>query len=159
MTYLTTRGIPKALCTRNFPAPVHHLLDNFLQGEVFEPIITRESEGITPKPSPEGLWSIAQAWGLDRDIDEAELQWSQETSNGTVDVDPLELAKRYLGSGLIMVGDSADDMSSGRRAGAATVLLANDENEHLAEHECTDLSIRRLDELIDVLERGFEARK
>jgi len=168
MTYLSSRGIPKALCTRNFPAPVHHLLDSFLQGEVFEPIITRESEGIAPKPSPEGLWSIAQAWGLDRDIDideAAELQLHQSrqaTSNGTTvaaGVDPLELARRYLGSGLIMVGDSIDDMSSGRRAGAATVLLANDENAHLAEHECTDLSIRRLDELIDILEKGFVARK
>ncbi|KEF53634.1 uncharacterized protein A1O9_10034 [Exophiala aquamarina CBS 119918] len=156
MAYLSSRGIPKALCTRNFPAPVHHLLDKFLDGEVFEPIITRDSEGIAPKPSPEGLWSIAHAWGLDKDIDAsgADLQQS-----GTVDVDPLNLAKRYLGSGLIMVGDSIDDMTAGRRAGAATVLLANDENEHLAEHECTDLSIRRLDELIDVLEKGFQARK
>ena len=74
MTYLSNRRIPKALCTRNFPAPVHHLLDNFLQGEVFEPIITRETEGIAPKPSPEGLWSIAQTWGLDKDMDDADLQ-------------------------------------------------------------------------------------
>lgn len=157
MAYLSNRRIPKALCTRNFPAPVHHLLDNFLPGEVFEPIITRETEGIAPKPSPEGLWSIAQNWGLDKDID-ADLQELQATSE-IVEVDPLELAKRYLGSGLIMVGDSIDDMTAGRRSGAATVLLANDENEHLAEHECTDLSIRRLDELIDILEKGFEARK
>lgn len=158
MSYLTSRGVPKALCTRNFPAPVHHLLDKFLQGEVFEPIITRDTEGIAPKPSPEGLWSIAQAWGLDRDVDDEAVaeRWAK---TGPAEVDPLELAKRYLGSGLIMVGDSVDDITAGRRAGAATVLLANDENEHLVEHECTDLSIRRLDELIDILERGFEAHK
>ncbi|KAK5064574.1 hypothetical protein LTR84_000407 [Exophiala bonariae] len=158
MAYLSSRSIPKALCTRNFPAPVHHLLDKFLQGEVFEPIITRDTEGIAPKPSPEGLWSIAQAWGLDRDADDGAIQQLQAGSE-LAGADPLELAKRYLGSGLIMVGDSVDDITAGRRAGAATVLLANDENEHLVEHECTDLSIRRLDELIDILERGFEAHK
>ncbi|KAI1492529.1 HAD-like protein [Biscogniauxia mediterranea] len=59
------------------------------------------------------------------------------------------------GSNLIMVGDSIDDMTAGRRAGAATVLLVNDANRHLAEHEHTDLVIERLDELIDVLDRGF----
>ena len=66
MSYLTRRNIPKALCTRNFPAPVHHLLENFLCDKefgIFEPIITRDSEGVAPKPSPEGLWRIAQHWG------------------------------------------------------------------------------------------------
>lgn len=48
-----------------------------------------------------------------------------------------------------------DDMTAGYRAGAATVLLVNDVNAHLAEHEHTDLCISRLDELIDVLENGF----
>ena len=153
MAYLTSRGIPKALCTRNFPAPVHHLLDNFLPGEVFEPIITRETEGIQPKPSPEGLWMIAQAWGIGQDMPDLPTDVKQDQ------VDPLELAKRHLGTGMIMVGDSIDDISAGRRAGAATVLLANDENKHLVTHEYTDLSVRRLDELIDILEKGFEAHK
>lgn len=47
-------------------------------------------------------------------------------------------------------------MTAGHRAGAATVLLVNDVNAHLATHEHTDLCIKRLDELIDVLENGFE---
>jgi len=47
-------------------------------------------------------------------------------------------------------------MTAGYRAGAATVLLVNDVNAHLADHEHTDLVISRLDELIDVLEGGFE---
>jgi hypothetical protein len=51
--------------------------------------------------------------------------------------------------------DSADDMTAGYRAGAATVLLVNDVNAHLVKHEHTDLCISRLDELIDVLENGF----
>lgn len=54
-----------------------------------------------------------------------------------------------------MVGDSIDDMTAGYRAGAATVLLVNEVNADLAEHEHTDLCITRLDELIDILEDGF----
>ncbi|KIY02819.1 uncharacterized protein Z520_01284 [Fonsecaea multimorphosa CBS 102226] len=153
MDYLTRRGVRKALCTRNFPAPVHHLLSNYLPEEKFDPIITRETEGVEPKPSPEGLWMIAQSWGLDKDIETGEVQQSVQNVGG--ELDPLELARRYLGSGLIMVGDSIDDMAAGWRAGAATVLLAQDENQELVKHEYTGLSIRRLDELIDILENGF----
>ena len=157
MAYLHRRGVCKALCTRNFPAPVHHLLDSFLRGEefgTFEPIITRDSEGVQPKPSPEGIWRIAAHWGLDQDLTAS----SGRTPPGEHgdDFDPLETAQRHLGSGVIMVGDSIDDMVAGYRAGAATVLLANEENEHLIGHEYTGLSLRRLDELIDMLEKGFE---
>lgn len=49
-------------------------------------------------------------------------------------------------------------MTAGFRAGSATVLLVNDVNAHLAEHEHTDLVISRLDELIAVLEEGFVGR-
>jgi phosphoglycolate phosphatase-like HAD superfamily hydrolase len=44
---------------------------------------------------------------------------------------------------LIMVGDSADDMTAGYRAGAATVLLLSDANKHLTTHVHTDLVISR----------------
>jgi hypothetical protein len=54
-----------------------------------------------------------------------------------------------------MVGDSLGDMTAGYRAGAATVLLVNEVNAHLATHEHTDLCIKRLDELIQILEEGF----
>ena len=63
------------------------------------------------------------------------------------------------GNSLIMVGDSIDDMTAGHRAGAATVLLVNDVNNHLAEHEHTDLVVKRLDDLIAILENGFEGRQ
>lgn len=49
-------------------------------------------------------------------------------------------------------------MTAGYRAGAATVLLVNKQNAHLADHEHTDLCISRLDELILVLENGFVGR-
>ena len=47
-------------------------------------------------------------------------------------------------------------MLAGYRAGAATVLLVNEVNEHLSEHEHTDLVVKQLDDLINILENGFE---
>ncbi|KAF8540546.1 HAD-like domain-containing protein [Trichophaea hybrida] len=78
-----------------------------------------------PKPSPNGILHIAKQWGLED------------------------------GSRLIMVGDSMDDMAAGRKAGAATVLLVNEGNRELGEHEFTDCVVERLDELVDVLEGGL----
>ncbi|KAJ9657896.1 hypothetical protein H2201_008005 [Coniosporium apollinis] len=82
-----------------------------------------------PKPDPAGILHIASQWGL-----------------------PDRAAR------LIMVGDSVDDMTAGYRAGAATVLLVNESNAHLAWHQHTDLCVKRLDDLITVLENGFEGQ-
>jgi hypothetical protein len=49
-------------------------------------------------------------------------------------------------------------MTAGYLAGAATVLLVNEVNAHLATHEHTDLVISRLDDLIGILENGFVGR-
>ncbi|KAG5953435.1 hypothetical protein E4U57_005432 [Claviceps arundinis] len=134
MRFLDQHAIPKAICTRNFDAPVQHLLEKFLQGSRFEPVLTREFRPC--KPDPAGILHIARQWGLgDGDDGEGDA------------------------SGMIMVGDSMDDMEAGRRAGAATVLLVNEANRELGEHECTDLVIERLDELVGVLEKGFEGRE
>ena len=54
------------------------------------------------------------------------------------------------------MGDSIDDMMAGYRAGTATVLLVNEGNGELKGHECTGRWIERLDELVGVLEEGFE---
>lgn len=131
MAYLESKSIPKGICTRNFEMPVTHLLTKFLSGKEFWPIVTRDFR--PPKPDPAGILHIAKSWGFVK---------SAESGQGDA-------------SQLIMVGDSIDDMTAGHRAGAVTVLLVNDVNAHLANHEHTDLCIRRLDELIDVLERGF----
>lgn len=48
------------------------------------------------------------------------------------------------------------DRVAGHKAGAATVLLANEENEHLKEHHQTGQWIYQLDELIGRLEEGFD---
>ncbi|KAI1756036.1 HAD-like protein [Xylaria castorea] len=183
MTYLQEQGVRKAICTRNFEQPVTHLLGKFLAGVEFSPIVTRDFS--PPKPDPAGLLFIARSWGLVRDLDdaaadaasgspstgallEAAAQGSEserkgargpkdEAANDAKSVRQVEEVGDA--SALIMVGDSIDDMTAGRRAGAATVLLVNSENAHLAEHPHTDLVIRRLDELVGVFEAGFVGRE
>ncbi|KAH8900994.1 HAD-like protein [Thozetella sp. PMI_491] len=135
MAYLDGCGVRKGILTRNFDMPVNHLLTKYLPDTVFAPIITREFR--PPKPDPAGIFHIAKSWGL------------IHSSGGEAVADA---------SALIMVGDSIDDMTAGRRAGAATVLLVNDVNRHLADHEHTDLVIQRLDDLIGILEHGFLGR-
>lgn len=132
MTYLEAKSIPKGICTRNFDTPVNHLLGKFLEGKKFAPIVTRDFR--PPKPDPAGILFIARSWGFVKKGGEGDAR------------------------DLIMVGDSIDDMTAGYRAGAATVLLVNEVNAHLATHEHTDLCISQLDELIEVLENGFVGR-
>jgi HAD superfamily hydrolase (TIGR01549 family) len=127
MDYLDSRGLKKGICTRNFDAPVEHLLTTFLPSSKFHPIITREFR--PPKPDPAGILHIAK-------------DWMHEDG----------------GDSLIMVGDSIDDMTAGYRAGAATVLLVNDVNKHLVEYQHTDLVVKQLDDLIEILENGFEGK-
>ncbi|OAA69572.1 HAD-like domain protein [Cordyceps fumosorosea ARSEF 2679] len=141
MRYLDARGVPKAICTRNFNVPVDHLLGKFLAYTTFAPVITRDFS--PPKPSPAGILHIAKQWALRR---------QQGGDNGEDHVASGDA------TGLIMVGDSIDDMTAGRAAGAATVLLVNDANRELAEHAHTDLVISRLDELVEILENGFQGR-
>ncbi|KAI1630912.1 haloacid dehalogenase-like hydrolase [Biscogniauxia mediterranea] len=183
MAHLDARGVRKAICTRNFEQPVAHLLARFLAGSVFHPVVTRRFR--PPKPDPAGLLFIAHSWGLvtrrkrrrtrmmmmeeveDAGVGVGVVNGHHDTTknNNKVDdddddgYDSEEYEVVGDGSNLIMVGDSLDDMTAGRRAGAATVLLVNDANRHLAEHEHTDLVIERLDELIDVLDRGFVGRE
>ncbi|GKT60380.1 haloacid dehalogenase-like hydrolase [Colletotrichum tofieldiae] len=148
MSYLDRRGVRKGICTRNFDAPVAHLLGKFLEGSLFEPIITRDFR--PPKPDPAGILHIARSWGLVKPVED-EQEPGIDAAAGT--------GAQGDASELIMVGDSIDDMTAGRRAGAATVLLANDVNVHLIDHEHTDLVIRRLDELVPILEEGFSGRE
>jgi phosphoglycolate phosphatase-like HAD superfamily hydrolase len=87
----------------------------------------RTREFRPPKPSPAGILHIAKEWSLPN------------------------------ADNLIMVGDSIDDMTAGRAAGAATVLLVNEANAHLVDHAHTDLIISKLDDLIQILEDGFDS--
>ena len=158
MEHLDANDIKKGICTRNFDTPVEHLLSNHLPGHInpFAPIITREFR--PPKPSPAGILHIAAKWGI---IEESDV------------VDGRPIAKRHIP--LIMVGDSIDDIVAGHDAGAATVLLRSEGKEDLEKDPRTDVVIsryvsaspdlyfivltcvyNRLDELIDILEKGFE---
>lgn len=124
--------------------PVNHLLTTFVQDHGFEPIITRTFK--PPKPDPAGILHIAKEWGI---------------------------AAEDRARDMIMVGDSIDDMKAGAGAGAMTVLLESDANQHIKDDESTDVCIKRcvgndhcvsrnkqtdptgrLDELIDILEHG-----
>ncbi|TQV99389.1 hypothetical protein V2A60_004865 [Cordyceps javanica] len=145
MRYLDARAVPKAICTRNFNVPVDHLLGKFLAYTTFAPVVTRDFT--PPKPSPAGILHIAKQWELRR----------QQQGRGSGE-EGEDAAASADATGLIMVGDSIDDMTAGRAAGAATVLLVNDANRELADHAHTDLVISRLDELVDILENGFRGR-
>lgn len=153
MEYLEGKKVPKAICTRNFDAPVNHLLEKFLPNVTFTPVITRDFK--PPKPHPAGILHIAKSWGFVRN----------------------EFGKEIIDtSGMIMVGygilyysflvladfitsrDSLDDLTAGYRAGAATVLLVNDLNIHLISHEYCGLAIERLDQLIAILDCGLSVK-
>ena len=162
MAYLDSRGVQKGILTRNFDTPVNHLLNKYLPDTVFEPIVTRDFR--PPKPDPAGILHIARRWGLVRrsggnfgvPIEDEEQHVLAPTGD---DLRQTESGEDVAdASALIMVGDSMDDMTAGRKAGAATVLLVNDVNLHLASHEHTDLVIQRLDDLVDILEAGFIGR-
>ncbi|KAI0024304.1 haloacid dehalogenase-like hydrolase [Xylariomycetidae sp. FL0641] len=173
MRHLDARGVRKGICTRNFEQPVAHLLAKFLRGVApFAPIVTRDFR--PPKPDPAGILFIARSWGLTTTPAAADPARHQAVLAPRASADDAVDAAEKRGAvgtdaegrveevgdaaGLIMVGDSADDMTAGRRAGAATVLLVNEANKHLAEHAHTDLVIERLDELIGILDDGFVGR-
>ncbi|OAX85051.1 hypothetical protein ACJ72_00581 [Emergomyces africanus] len=128
MDYLQSKGLKRALCTRNFEAPVNHLLTTHLPKHEFLPIVTRDTPDLLPKPDPAGILHIAKEWGTKSED-------------------------------LIMVGDSLDDMTAGHLAGAATILLLNDHNKALKEHEHTHFWVKRLDDIISILEDGVADAK
>ena len=140
MVYLDRKGIRKGICTRNFDAPVTHLLEKYLPSHInpFSPIITRDFR--PPKPSPAGILHVAHSWGI---VDDTSV--------------PADLPSRRL-LPLLMVGDSIDDMVAGHDAGALTVLLRSEGKEDLERDERTDVVISRLDELIGLLDEGIGSR-
>nr|POE54309.1 putative uncharacterized hydrolase [Quercus suber] len=140
MEWLDRQGVKKGICTRNFDAPVTHLLTTHIPAHIvpFSPVITRAFR--PPKPSPAGILHIAHAWGL--------------VANADVPASPP--SQRRLP--LVMVGDSIDDMVAGRDAGALTVLLKSEGKEDLEQDDRTDVVVARLDDLIELFESGLESR-
>lgn len=160
ITHLSKRSLHMALCTRNFELPVVHLLEKFVEGSARKgiwPLVTRDTEGVKAKPSPEGIWACVEAWERgEPDLPESRGETGSVLENMS-DEDRLKSCE-----GVIMVGDSVDDIEAGARAGAATVLLVNEENKHLLDVQewpkRIDLAIHRLDDLIEVLDKGFCGR-
>lgn len=137
MEFLDKHDVRKGICTRNFDAPVNHLLEKHVPSHLrpFAPVVTRDFR--PSKPSPAGILHIAKAWGI---------------------VDTIEVPKTPPHQRLIpvvMVGDSVDDMAAGRDAGALTVLLRSEGKEELEDDHRTDITIGTLDELVSLLERGL----
>lgn len=111
-----------------------HFLHHHVPGHLapFDPVVTRDFR--PPKPSPEGIWHIARNWGI---LDEESVPSGRSLP-------------------VVMVGDSVDDMAAGRDAGALTVLLRSEGKEDLETDERTDVVIGRLDELVELMEKGLE---
>lgn len=120
--------------------PVTHLLTTFLPTHTFNPVITRSFR--PPKPDPAGILHIAAGWGLSPPKTAPAASTATNQPYGSDQGEQKGLATGNADD-LIMVGDSVDDMTAGYRAGAATVLLVNESNAHLAVHEHTDLCIKR----------------
>lgn len=125
LEYLGHNDIKKGICTRNFNAPVAHLLKNHVPGHIdaFAPIVTRDFK--PPKPSPAGILHIAHAWGVTQ---------SAEVPDSPPSERPLPI---------LMVGDSIDDIVAGYDAGALTVLLGSEGKEDLEQDERVDVVVRR----------------
>ncbi|KAF2758312.1 HAD-like protein [Pseudovirgaria hyperparasitica] len=176
MEYLQAKGLRKGICTRNFNAPVDHLLSKFLPGHTMDLIITRSF--YPPKPDPAGILHIANVWAetdgwsmptasqrdpiltpvVPRTPTLTHHPRQSQTSTVTSAVPTPKSVQQGERLDVIMVGDSIDDMTAGYRAGAATVLLINRENEHLADHEHTDVVVKKLSDLIEILEAGFRGK-
>ena len=141
MEFLDKHDIKKGICTRNFDAPVNHLLEKHIPGHLnpFAPVVTRDFR--PPKPSPVGILHIAKAWGI---VESSEV--------------PEKPSHDRL-IPIIMVGDSVDDMAAGRDAGALTVLLKSEGKEDLEKDERTDVTIGTLDELVGLLKGGLKSSR
>lgn len=141
MEYLDSKGIKKAINTRNFDLPVTHFLKNHMPSHIkpFGPVITRDFR--PPKPSPAGILSIAHQWGV-----------VESPAVPTTDRDERLLP-------LIMVGDSIDDMISGYDAGALTVFLRSEGKEEVEVDARTEVVVERLDEIIGLLEEGLSSQR
>lgn len=90
-------GVPMALVTRNSALTVNHLHGALWEPAGlprFNPAISRDDEGVPPKPHPGALSVISEQWGVP------------------------------LGRDLLMIGDSpSNDVAFGKAAGVATVLV------------------------------------
>lgn len=182
MSYLDQRGIRKGICTRNFDEPVNHLLRKFLVAtsterpqdglhdglRAFAPILTRSFT--PPKPSPAPLLHIAEQWGLIPSgslakVDRRTEAAYEDTTTPSGNIHELHPTSHdspapppdQRCNNVIMVGDSIDDVLAGKRAGCVTIVLQSEDGagQNPEVVEMADFSVRRLDEIIHLLEQGM----
>ncbi|CCE63247.1 hypothetical protein TPHA_0E01540 [Tetrapisispora phaffii CBS 4417] len=125
LKYLHQNNISKNICTRNLIGPVHYFISNFI-----EPTVLQNFENI-----------------LTRDFVPTKPN-----------PDPILNIMQKLdlrADEILMVGDSMDDMLSGKAAGCTTILLENEINKHLKDtnREYIDIVVKDLSEIIDIIER------
>jgi phosphoglycolate phosphatase-like HAD superfamily hydrolase len=96
-SWLAFHGVPMALVTRNSALTVDHMHAALWEPAglpKFSPAISRDDEGIPPKPDPGAMAAIAEQWGIP------------------------------VGEGIVMIGDSpSNDVAFGKAAGVSTALV------------------------------------
>lgn len=134
--YLDSKKISKNIVTRNLIDPVDSFITKFVHKDfnTFDIILTRSFK--PPKPSPQPLLHIITS-----------IMKPSTPHNKEVDY------KEFF-----MVGDSYDDMKSGRDAGFTTILVVNEINQRkVLDHEhhrlLVDYTVTELSEVISIIEQ------
>lgn len=140
--FITENNVSKAICTRNLivSSPqdlISHLTTNKLQ----KPVNHLMNSFIPDhKFDPIVTRDFTPTKPHPAPIQHIAESWNTEPKN------------------LIMVGDSIDDMKSGKDAGATTVLIRTHANDHIRDIEQTDYVIDRLDDLIKMMQNGLDLK-
>lgn len=119
--WLQFHNVPTALVTRNSAITVEHFQQYLWEPAGlprFEPAISRDDEGVLPKPNPDAMEVIAKKWGFA--IAGPGGDAGGDAGGGAVE-DGVELID---GADLIMIGDSpSNDIVFGKAAGVTTALV------------------------------------
>lgn len=141
LAYLHSKNISKNIVTRNYIDPVQNFIAKFVHKDynTFDVILTRSFK--PPKPSPQPLLHII-------------------TNNINPETHGTDLNYKEF----FMVGDSYDDMKSGRDAGFTTILVVNETNQkNILEHDhhklLVDHTVTHLAEIINIIEQWYQQKK
>ncbi|RPA74942.1 HAD-like protein, partial [Ascobolus immersus RN42] len=130
--------IPLGIVTRNFEKPLSYYLTEVITAKLphnaHTPIFDPVVDRSFTPPKPDGapLVHVLKQWGLEEERE-----------------------------GVLMVGDSRDDMLAARRAGVWAVLVSDDEDvvKELREEGLVDVFIPTLGELVGMIKGGLTAEE